>query len=214
MFIVTKIKDKIRIDPNNFDKEYTIAIQNEIHTKYCNKVLGNVGHCVSLYEIISIGDPYIIPGDGASYTEVIFSMMIFRPFLGETLTGTIVKSDYEKGLSISLGFFYDIIIPPHLFQENTEFNSEDNIWVWKYGEDEEDEMLHLDMHEKIRFVVQSIQFEGEESLSKPPKIDPTGIVYKPNEAPMVIYGRINESGLGCLRWWQNEQSDEILEETL
>jgi DNA-directed RNA polymerase III subunit RPC8 len=154
---------------------------------------------------------YLNSKDGASYTEVIFSMMIFKPFLGETLTGTIVKSDYEKGLSISLGFFYDIIIPPHLLQENTEFNSEDNIWVWKYGEDEEDELLHLDMHEKIRFVVQSIQFEGEESLAKPPKIDPTGIVYKPNEAPMVIYGRINESGLGCLRWWQSEQSDEGME---
>ena len=141
--------------------------------------------------------------------------MIFRPFLGETLIGTIVESNYEKGLSISLGFFYDIIIPPHLFQENTEFSEEDKIWVWKYqnDEDEEEELLHLDIHEKVRFVVQSIHFE-EDKLSKAPKIDPNGDIYKSNSAPMIIYGRINESGLGCLRWWQNEIDDEILEETI
>lgn len=90
MFILVKIKDKIRIDPNSFEKDFITAIKDEIHNKYSKKVLLNVGLCISIYDFVEIGDPYIIPGDGATYNEVVFRMMVFKPFLGESLIGTIV----------------------------------------------------------------------------------------------------------------------------
>lgn len=119
MFIIVKIKDKIRIDPNCFEKNFINAIKDEIHIKYSKKVLLNIGLCISIYDFVDIGDPFIIPGDGATYSEVIFRMIVFKPFLGESIIGTIISSDKTKGLNVHLDFFRDIIIPPHLFQENT-----------------------------------------------------------------------------------------------
>jgi DNA-directed RNA polymerase III subunit RPC8 len=120
MFILVKLKDKVRIDPSHFEKEYNTAIKDEIHLRYSKKVLPNVGLCISIYEFLKIGEPFIIPGDGASFTEVEFQMIVFKPFLGEILDGIVVASDFKKGLTVSVGFFHDIVIPAHLLQENTQ----------------------------------------------------------------------------------------------
>lgn len=121
MFILIKIKDKIRIDPKLFYKEYSLAATDEIHKKYSGKVLPNHGLCVSVYDIQELGDPFIIPSDGATYSTVIFRLVVFKPWIGEILTGTITHCDYKMGIKVSLGdFFHDIIIPPHLLQPNSE----------------------------------------------------------------------------------------------
>ena len=42
-----------------------------------------------------------------------FRMIVFRPFVGEVLTGRIMAATYT-GIRISLEFFDDIFIPAHL----------------------------------------------------------------------------------------------------
>jgi DNA-directed RNA polymerase III subunit RPC8 len=42
-------------------------------------------------------------------------MIVFRPFVGEVLTGKIAGSSTE-GVRVSMGFFDDIIIPPSLIR--------------------------------------------------------------------------------------------------
>lgn len=38
---------------------------------------------------MSIGDSLILPGDGSSHTEVTFKYVVFRPQIGEVITGKI-----------------------------------------------------------------------------------------------------------------------------
>lgn len=98
MFVLTKISDTTRLEPSTFVVDSEKAIVNEINAKYANKVIHNVGLCVCLRDIESIGDGLIKHGDGSAYVNTIFRMIVFRPFVGEILTGWI-SSCTEHGLN-------------------------------------------------------------------------------------------------------------------
>lgn len=55
----------------------------------------NVGLCIALKDIISIGDSIILPGDGASHTEVHFQYIVFRPKVSDIITGKIRSCSRE-----------------------------------------------------------------------------------------------------------------------
>ena len=57
------------------------------------------------------GDSFTYPGDGSAHAEVQFRVLVFSPFRGELLEGT-VKYCTSDRVVISLGFFEDIILPP------------------------------------------------------------------------------------------------------
>lgn len=101
------------------------------------QVLPGVGLCICVYDIKSIGDAIIIPGDGNAYTEgalrgmgtlskhvrkvlsaVAFELLVFRPAEDSVLTGTI-KACNEQGIQVSLVFFDDIFIPAGMMLPGT-----------------------------------------------------------------------------------------------
>lgn len=55
----------------------------------------NVGLCIALKDIIRLGDSIILPGDGASHTEVLFHYIVFRPTIGDIITGKIRSCSRE-----------------------------------------------------------------------------------------------------------------------
>jgi DNA-directed RNA polymerase III subunit RPC8 len=60
-----------------------------------------------VYDILSIGEGLIIPGDGGSYHRVQFRLVVFRPFIGEVIVGKIKASAPAgiQGAQISFFFF-------------------------------------------------------------------------------------------------------------
>lgn len=66
---------------------------------------------------------------------------------------------------VSLGFFDDIFIPYNYLQENSDFNSEEQIWVWLYDENE----MFMDIDEDIRFRVEAEQFFDTSPSVRPKK---------------------------------------------
>jgi DNA-directed RNA polymerase III subunit RPC8 len=55
----------------------------------------------------------LFPSERLSDVVAEFRMTVFRPFVGEVLTGRIMAATYT-GIRISLEFFDDIFIPAHL----------------------------------------------------------------------------------------------------
>lgn len=55
----------------------------------------NVGLCIALFDITSLQESYIFPGDGASHTRVSFRYIVFRPFIEEILMGKIRSCSAE-----------------------------------------------------------------------------------------------------------------------
>lgn len=122
-------------------------LREQIEIKYANKILLQVGLCITFYDFISIGDPYIYPSEGSSIQIVRFRMVVFRPFVGETITGKLVSSN-QDGLKISVDFFEDILIPAALLQAPCVYNPADSLWTWKYGENHDTDFV-MDIGEEV-----------------------------------------------------------------
>ncbi|XP_044270866.1 DNA-directed RNA polymerase III subunit RPC8 isoform X2 [Tribolium madens] len=197
MFIVAEMKNVTRIPPELFNLKLNDAIAGELNKKLANKVVLNVGLCIALYDITSLQESYIFPGDGASHTRVSFRYIVFRPFIEEILVGKI-RSCSQEGVHVTLGFFDDILIPPSALQHPSKFNETEQAWVWEY--DTGDGCKHdlfMDAGETIKFRV-TAEFFNETC--------PTGSLQETqdkseNKVPYSLTGSINEPGLGLLSWW-------------
>ena len=69
MFVLTRISDVIPVTPELFDTDYAQVLVEEIDRKYANKVISDVGLCVTIYDIINIGDAFVHPSDGTSHSH-------------------------------------------------------------------------------------------------------------------------------------------------
>ncbi|RLN96791.1 hypothetical protein DYB28_007900 [Aphanomyces astaci] len=69
MFVLCRIADVIQVAPELFSSDYSSVLIEEIDRKYANKVIADVGLCITHYDFIEIGDAYIHPSDGTSHTD-------------------------------------------------------------------------------------------------------------------------------------------------
>ncbi|KAF7263904.1 RNA polymerase III subunit H [Rhynchophorus ferrugineus] len=201
MFILAEMKNVTRITPELFNVNLNEAVAGELNKKLANKVVLNVGLCIALFDITSIKDSFIIPGDGASHTIVHFRYIVFRPFMEEILIGKI-RSCSQEGVHVTLGFFDDILIPPSALQHPSKFNETEQAWVWEYDTgDGGKHDLFMDSGETIRFRVTG------ETFTETCPAGPSGIQESQegieNKVPYSLTGSINEPGLGLLSWWDN-----------
>lgn len=69
MFVLTRISDVIPVNPELFDADYTKVLVEEIDRKYANKVIADVGLCITIYDFVHIGDAFVHPSDGTSHSQ-------------------------------------------------------------------------------------------------------------------------------------------------
>ncbi|KAK9479192.1 RNA polymerase III subunit Rpc25-domain-containing protein [Lipomyces japonicus] len=157
MFVLSKISDLIRIVPAKFDKPTLEAVEDEINGKYANKVVQGVGLCVCVYDVVTIGDGLIRPGDGSSYIRCTFRVIVFRPFVGEVMTGWI-SSCTEDGIRVRMEFFDEVTVPKEYLFEGCVFVAREQAWVWRTPDGPE---LYLDTNEQVRFKVEREVFTDQ-----------------------------------------------------
>jgi DNA-directed RNA polymerase III subunit RPC8 len=143
----------IQISPTDFVKPSAQAIEDNIHDKYSNKVLQDVGLCICFWDMLKASEGLISQGDGMvnvngrfgfpasgnpfatecnthSWLAVVFRLVVFRPFKGEIIQGSIIDANPEglrstattnltskdstladQHFPVGLDFFSDIWIP-------------------------------------------------------------------------------------------------------
>ncbi|XP_028982119.1 DNA-directed RNA polymerase III subunit RPC8 [Diachasma alloeum] len=203
MFVLTELKDVVKIPPWKFKRKFNDAIADELNRKLANKVYLNVGLCIALHDILKIEESFIFPGDGSSHTKVSFRFIVFRPFMEEILIGKI-RSCSPDGVHVTLGFFEDIIIPPHKLQYPSRFDQTEQAWVWEYDTgDGERHDLFMDANEIIRFRV--VKEEFVETLPSAPTVAGENPEAPENKtvSPYTLGAAIDEAGLGLISWWEN-----------
>jgi len=228
MFVLSEMRSVVRLEASDFDRELTSAVAECLNHKLANKILKDVGLVISLWDIISIGESFIMAGSSGSHTKVQFRLLVFRPFMDEVLVGKI-KCCTREGVHLSLGFFDDILIPPEALQHPHRFDESDQVWVWEYPTEDEDGQaashdLFMDPGEEIRFRVTRQTFvdcsPNAPDPSKPSQIEQVETagtggsgggsgLGSTNEAedkriPFQLQASINEPGLGLLSWWKSE----------
>ena len=88
---MTKIEDTVRIPPYRFDdplEEVAIQTLNDTYNGRLDKKLGLL---ICVNEIEEIGEGRLIMGDGASYHNVVFNAIFFKPEQQEVIDGEVIE---------------------------------------------------------------------------------------------------------------------------
>ena len=95
-------------------------------------------------------------GDGGAYATVKFRMIVFKPFVGELLVGSIKSMD-ANGILVTLNFFDQVLVPPELMNPDCEWSGQN--WYWRFGEHK----LHMAVQDHIRLRISNVVFNPPES---------------------------------------------------
>jgi DNA-directed RNA polymerase subunit E' len=91
MFKLIDLQDTIRIPPETFGNPLEQVGRDQVKTKYEGIVDEELGYVIAVtsVEVSPIGK--IIPGDGATYHKVTFSLLTFYPVIQEIVEGDVVE---------------------------------------------------------------------------------------------------------------------------
>jgi DNA-directed RNA polymerase subunit E' len=91
MFKLITLQDTIRIPPETFGTPLEKVGRDQVKTKYEGIVDEELGYVIAVtsVEVSPIGK--IIPGDGATYHKVTFSLLAFYPVIQEIVEGDVVE---------------------------------------------------------------------------------------------------------------------------
>jgi DNA-directed RNA polymerase subunit E' len=102
MFYKTEVRDHVRVPPRFFAFDVSEAVLKAVKQKYDGMIDPNLGVVIDVATVKEIGEGIIIPGDGASYYDTTFELLIFQPELQEIIPGKI-KDIADFGAFITLG---------------------------------------------------------------------------------------------------------------
>lgn len=101
MFKLITLQDTIRIPPETFGNPLEKVGREQVKQKYEGVVDEELGYVIAVttIEVSPIGK--IIPGDGATYHKVSFSLLTFYPVIQEIVEGDVVEiADFGAFLRI------------------------------------------------------------------------------------------------------------------
>lgn len=101
MYVILKLKDRIRVPPSLFKEQTKKAIEEVIRKGYEGRLFHS-GLLISLNKINEVGEGRIIPGDGAIYYETEFEMLAWMAELHEIVEGHVTEIT-EFGSFIRIG---------------------------------------------------------------------------------------------------------------
>ncbi|QIW96878.1 hypothetical protein AMS68_002396 [Peltaster fructicola] len=215
MYVLVTLADVVEIKPHDFGKPSERAIEDWINDKYADKVLNEIGLCVGFHSLIKSSEGLIGHGDGLVSVNVDFRLIVFRPFKGEIIMGTITNCDPQDGIFMSTEFFDDIQVPPSVLPENTVFEPEQGVFIWKYKDEEDPEQVteyYFDKAEKClmriemeQWVENQVQQTQEEQLDLAEEQTRASNLQR---APYSIQASMMHAGTGPKIWWLDAEVNE------
>jgi DNA-directed RNA polymerase subunit E' len=101
MFKLVTMQDTIRIPPETFGNPLGKVGKDQVKAKYEGMVDEELGYVIAVTRVDVSPIGKIIPGDGATYHKVTFSLLTFYPVLQEIVEGDVVEiADFGAFLRI------------------------------------------------------------------------------------------------------------------
>lgn len=89
MYYTVKVQGHVRVDPKLFSLPVEKAIKASLQEKFEGFISKDLGIVIGVNSVDSVGEGVIISGDGASYYDTTFSVLSFKPEVGEVVLGKI-----------------------------------------------------------------------------------------------------------------------------
>ena len=101
MFKLVTLQDTIRIPPETFGNPLGKVGRDQVKAKYEGMVDEELGYVIAVTRVDVSPIGKIIPGDGATYHKVTFSLLTFYPVLQEIVEGDVMEiADFGAFLRI------------------------------------------------------------------------------------------------------------------
>src|SRR3972149_3097713 len=91
MFKLISLQDTIRIPPETFGNPLEKVGRDQVKSKYEGIVDEELGYVIAVTQVQVNPIGKIIPGDGATYHKVTFSLLTFYPVIQEIVEGDVVE---------------------------------------------------------------------------------------------------------------------------
>ena len=91
MFQIEKRNDVVRVSPDKFGSKLKKVALEVLRSKYESTINSDMGYIIQVIDVDLDSVGKIIPGDGARYHKVNFSVLSFFPLLQEIVEGEIVE---------------------------------------------------------------------------------------------------------------------------
>ena len=91
MFKLIELQDTIRIPPETFGNPLAKVSREQVKAKYEGVVDEELGYVIAVTRVKVSPVGKIIPGDGATYHRVSFSLLTFYPIIQEVVEGDVVE---------------------------------------------------------------------------------------------------------------------------
>src|SRR3989338_9012350 len=99
MYYTIKVQGHVRVDPKLFSLTVEKEIKASLQGKFEGYISKDLGVVIGVNSVDQVGEGVIISGDGAAYYSTTFSVLSFKPEVGEVILGKI--SDINDFVSFS-----------------------------------------------------------------------------------------------------------------
>ena len=108
MHYKSEVEGVVRVPPRSFNDELTEAIEKQLKGDYEGRIFGDLGKVIAILNIAHIGEGVIIPGDGAAYYRVKFTILNYIQEINELVNGEI-KDIAKFGAFVDFGPFEGMV---------------------------------------------------------------------------------------------------------
>ncbi len=102
MYSLVTVKDVVRIPPSQFGNPIEKVALEHLRQKYEGILDREIGFILAVVEIEDVGIGRLLPGDGATYHEIVYKVIAFKPLKMEVIEGEVVEI-VDFGIFIKLG---------------------------------------------------------------------------------------------------------------
>jgi DNA-directed RNA polymerase subunit E' len=102
MFYAVKVKDHIRVAPSHFGLDLKESIVEAVKEKFTGYIDQEIGIVIDVLDVTDVKEGIVIPGDGASYFETHFELLVYVPEMQEVLPA-MIRDVADFGAFINLG---------------------------------------------------------------------------------------------------------------
>lgn len=169
MFVITELEDRVEIKAAAWNKK--ASVEEQLHKKYVNKLVGDLGQAMAIHSIISIASYEI--HSNILVATVTFQVLFYRFYSEEICIGKILHQD-EGGIIVGDSIFKKYEIQASDLFENCDFMGEDGNWVWNY----KGNRLVFYKGDLVRLRIKRMRYEDS-----------------------AVSAYMNEQGLGPCSWW-------------
>ena len=176
MFYLIEVEDYVRVEPRLFGLHTRDAVEQQLKETFKGFVNKDIGHVVSVVEVLDVGEGIIIPGDGAAYYGSRFKLLVWKPELHELVFG-VIEEITNFGAFMNLGITRGMIHISQTMEDYVSFTKTGTL-AGKSGK----KSLH----------------KGDVCLARV-----VAVSYKAGEPKMSLTMR--QPGLGKLEWIKNDK---------